>query len=113
MNTQRPEWNDANNALVGKGLSVVTLGYLRRYIAFCRDLFGQETPANVQVSTQVVDLFAQVFAVLVQFRSLLADSFSDEQRHAMMDALGQVGSNYREKFYSHGFSGQIVLRPGQ
>ncbi|MCK7481714.1 MAG: hypothetical protein M0C28_34500 [Candidatus Moduliflexus flocculans] len=26
MNTQRPEWNDANNALVGKGLSVVTLG---------------------------------------------------------------------------------------
>ena len=25
MNTQRPEWNDANNALVGKGLSVVTL----------------------------------------------------------------------------------------
>ena len=26
MNTQRPEWNDANNALVGKGLSVVTVG---------------------------------------------------------------------------------------
>ncbi|HQW36946.1 MAG TPA: hypothetical protein PKY60_16015, partial [Thermoflexales bacterium] len=25
MNTQRPEWNDANNALVGKGLSVVAL----------------------------------------------------------------------------------------
>ena len=30
MNTQRPEWNDANNALVGHGISVVTLGYLRR-----------------------------------------------------------------------------------
>ena len=44
MNTQRPEWNDANNALVGKGLSVVTLGYLRRYIAFCRDLLSQKTP---------------------------------------------------------------------
>jgi hypothetical protein len=27
MNTQRPEWNDANNALVGKGLSVVTPRY--------------------------------------------------------------------------------------
>ena len=25
MNTQRPEWNDANNALVGNGLSMVTL----------------------------------------------------------------------------------------
>ncbi|NIM63936.1 MAG: hypothetical protein GTO30_20500, partial [Acidobacteria bacterium] len=29
MNTQRPEWNDANNALVGYGLSMVTLCYLR------------------------------------------------------------------------------------
>ena len=38
MNTQRPEWNDANNALVGKGLSVVTLAYLRRFIVFYRDL---------------------------------------------------------------------------
>ena len=41
MNTQRPEWNDANNALVGKGLSVVTLGYLRRYTAFIRDLLAE------------------------------------------------------------------------
>ena len=78
MNTQRPEWNDANNALVGKGLSVVTLGYLRRYIAFCRELFGQETPAYLQISTQVADLFAEIFAVLEQFRPLLADTFSDE-----------------------------------
>jgi hypothetical protein len=30
MNTQRPEWNDANNALAGGGVSVVTLCYLRR-----------------------------------------------------------------------------------
>ncbi|MFO8042394.1 MAG: hypothetical protein R6U25_04260, partial [Alkalispirochaeta sp.] len=30
MNTQRPEWNDANNALAGWGLSLVTLAYLRR-----------------------------------------------------------------------------------
>ena len=41
MNTQRPEWNDANNALVGYGISVVTLCYLRRYIEFCRRLFGR------------------------------------------------------------------------
>src|SRR4029453_1015070 len=34
MNTQRPEWNDANNALVGNGISMVTLCYLRRSIAF-------------------------------------------------------------------------------
>ena len=33
MNTQRPEWNDANNALVGPGVSMVTLCYLRRFLA--------------------------------------------------------------------------------
>jgi hypothetical protein len=30
MNTQRPEWND-NNALVGNGVSMVTLCYLRDF----------------------------------------------------------------------------------
>lgn len=29
LNTQRPEWNDANNALAGWGLSVVTACHLR------------------------------------------------------------------------------------
>ena len=36
MNTQRPEWNDANNALVGYGVSMVTLYYLRRFIIFAK-----------------------------------------------------------------------------
>ena len=48
MNTQRPEWNDANNALVGKGLSVVTVAYLRRFIAFWQtQLEDAETEAFV------------------------------------------------------------------
>jgi hypothetical protein len=34
LNTQRPEWNDANNALVGNGVSMVTLYYLRRFLKF-------------------------------------------------------------------------------
>jgi hypothetical protein len=34
LNTQRPEWNDANNALVGNGLSIVTLAHLRRFLHF-------------------------------------------------------------------------------
>ncbi|MCC5021732.1 MAG: hypothetical protein J6386_02535 [Candidatus Synoicihabitans palmerolidicus] len=37
MNTQRPEWNDANNALVGYGVSVVTLAYLRRLLRHVQD----------------------------------------------------------------------------
>jgi hypothetical protein len=38
MNTQRPEWNDANNALVGYGLSMVTLFHLRRFLDHLRGL---------------------------------------------------------------------------
>ena len=41
MNTQRPEWNDANNALVGNGASMVTLYYLRRYTTFMQKLFQE------------------------------------------------------------------------
>ena len=38
LNTQRPEWNDANNALVGYGVSMVTLYYLNRYISFINNV---------------------------------------------------------------------------
>lgn len=109
MNTQRPEWNDANNALVGKGLSVVTLGYLRRYIVYCRELFNQEPAGDLQISREVVGLLLQLRTILEQFQSKLAVSFSDAQRRAMMDALGQAGSDYRWNVYTEGFSGEISL----
>ena len=38
MNTQRPEWNDANNALVGNGVSMVTLYYIRRFLSFFKGI---------------------------------------------------------------------------
>ncbi len=104
MNTQRPEWNDANNALVGKGLSVVTLGYLRRYIAFCRELFEASTQDTFSLSMEVYQFYAQVFKILSQFQPLLKVSIDDEQRGAILDALGEAGSDYRGNFYNYGFS---------
>jgi hypothetical protein len=112
MNTQRPEWNDANNALAGKGLSVVTLGYLRRYVAFCRDLFAQETPASVQVSAEMAQLLTQIAAVLERFQPQLAASFDDTQRYAMLRALGEAGSAFRWDYYKNGFSGQLTSLSG-
>ena len=53
MNTQRPEWNDANNALVGNGISVVTLIYLRRYLEHLGTLFVPED--ELSLSTEVND----------------------------------------------------------
>lgn len=40
MNTLRPEWNDANNALVGNGASVVTLCYMHRFVGVMEELYG-------------------------------------------------------------------------
>ena len=111
MNTQRPEWNDANNALVGKGLSVVTLSYLLRYIVFCKELLKKEVSTTVQVNVEVKDFYSQIFEILNQFTGMLATSFSDEQRRAMMNALGQAGSDYRWNYYSHGLSDKVAQLP--
>jgi hypothetical protein len=108
MNTQRPEWNDANNALVGKGLSVVTLCYLRRAIVFCKELLQQSNLPAVQVHVEVQSLYSQICQILDRFKGTLTGSFSNEQRRAMMDALGQAGSAYRWNYYSHGFSGDFA-----
>jgi hypothetical protein len=107
MNTQRPEWNDANNALVGKGLSVVTLCYLRRSIEFYKTMLAQSALSTVQIGTEVYGLYSQIFQILIEFKDTLNTSFSDEQRRAMMDALGQAGSDYRWNYYSQGFSGKV------
>ncbi len=60
MNTQRPEWNDANNALVGRGLSVVTLAQLRRYLEFVRTLITEDA----HVTEELGELLAAVSRVL-------------------------------------------------
>ena len=104
MNTQRPEWNDANNALVGKGLSVVTLSYLRRTIQFCKELFQQSPHQNFQIRSEIHQLFIKIFQVLNHFQSFLDTTFDDTQRYRMMEELGQAGSQYRWTLYSQGFS---------
>ena len=102
MNTQRPEWNDANNALVGKGLSVVTVAYLHRFIAFWQaQLVGAEEETFV-VNTAVATLLSQVEAVFTTYQSHLADGFSDAARRAFMDKLGTAVTNYRTTIYENG-----------
>jgi hypothetical protein len=111
MNTQRPEWNDANNALVGKGLSVVTLGYLRRYLEFIEKLIDQSGLTEVGISHEVAVYYDKISHVLSQYQQILNGSFNDEQRRAFMDAVGKAGSDYRLSFYSQGFSGETTQLP--
>jgi hypothetical protein len=111
MNTQRPEWNDANNALVGKGLSVVTLCYLRRTLAFCIELFRSSELVSVPLSLEVQHFYRHVSEVLQQFQPCLESIFDDQQRRMMMDMLGEVGSNFRWNFYKNGLSGERCDTP--
>lgn len=96
MNTQRPEWNDANNALVGRGLSVVTLAYLRRYLPAVRDLLAQD----VTLTAEVADLLAAVHTALAEHSAGVREGFDDAGRRAVMDALGAAGTAYRERVYA-------------
>ena len=56
LNTQRPEWNDANNALVGKGASVITLCHLRRFLVFFDQMLAESELEEVSLNKPVFDL---------------------------------------------------------
>jgi hypothetical protein len=113
LNTQRPEWNDANNALVGNGASMVTLYYLRRHLRFCRELFQTRVDAAFNVSAEVAVFFSAVARVLERHVALLGGTLTDSQRRQVLDALGRAGSDYRERIYQHGFSGRKSRLTGQ
>ena len=63
MNTQRPEWNDANNALAGFGTSMVTTYYISRYLDFIDSLLDedQEFKCFASLKSLLQDL-SEVFA---------------------------------------------------
>ena len=70
LNTQRPEWNDANNALVGSGLSMVTVCYLRRHLGLLIELLRESGANRFSVSVEVEQWFRGVISILQANRSL-------------------------------------------
>lgn len=106
MNTQRPEWNDANNALVGGGVSVVTLCYLRRHLAFLAGLFARAEGTSPAVAVEVADWLDAVLAALAETAPEAAAVAGDPRaRRRLLDRLGAAFTAYREKVYDHGFGG--------
>jgi len=114
MNTQRPEWNDANNALVGQGLSMVTLYYLRRYVSFLQAFLGDED-GNCELSRDVCVWLDETEAGLRQLREALqADAIDAGARLEALTRLGQAASHYRTKVYERdGMSGTETRPLGQ
>ncbi|WP_299110701.1 hypothetical protein [uncultured Winogradskyella sp.] len=105
MNTQRPEWNDANNALVGNGISMVTLYYLRRFLKFFEGVFENNSTDTVEVASEVADFFNAVKSTFIQNESLLNKPIDDRSRKEILDAVGNAGSVFRENIYKNSFSG--------
>jgi len=106
LNTQRPEWNDANNALVGRGASVVTLAQLRAHLAFLRDLFRDAGNRNTPLSAAVVRWFRATARVL---RQPVPADMNDATRHRLLLALAGPAARYRAGLYRRGLSGRRVL----
>lgn len=107
MNTQRPEWNDANNALVGNGVSMVTLYYLRRFFGFLDGMLRNADQA-LTISGELKKFYISVQAVFVENESFLGAAITDKVRRKIVEGLGKAGSDYREEIYENGFSGNKV-----
>lgn len=90
MNTLRPEWNDANNALVGYGASMVTLCYMRRYVAFLLSLFD----TDVQVGAETLD-----------FLRAIRQAYLNGNAKQFINIVGTAGERYRNAVYN-GLSGE-------
>lgn len=106
MNTQRPEWNDANNALVGGGLSVVTLCYLHRALKFYRNIVATSQTAEFTLSREVLTWLKDTEAALSP-----NPQHPSPDPQSVMDALGEASTAYRQKIYAHSFSeGTVQVR---
>ncbi len=108
MNTQRPEWNDANNALVGNGLSMVTVCYLRRFLSFFLPVFESNQEFQVSVSAEISRFFHQVEEGLNKHLLLLNGQVKGEDRKHLTDTLAIAGSDFRTRIYRSGFTGEKV-----
>ncbi len=100
MNTQRPEWNDANNALAGFGLSMVTTYYMYRYLGFLENLINEveDTLPCFEIIQELIEKMAKVF---VQDPKALNEN--NNHRFFAIEGLGRAGEQYRKLVYEGKF----------
>ncbi len=110
LNTQRPEWNDANNAIVGNGLSMVTLYYMRRYVAFLQGLMS-ELPSSVSMSKEVFDWMLAITRILQDAtKEIRQGTVNRQTRKAILTLLEKSADDYRQRVYRmNGFSGKTKV----
>ena len=109
MNTQRPEWNDANNALAGFGTSMVTTYYISRYLDFMGSLLveGQELKCFASLKSLMNEL-SEVFEKDPQ--EINKDS---HMRYQAVEKLGKAGERYRKNIYQGNFGLKEDIKIGE
>ncbi len=113
LNTQRPEWNDANNALVGKGSSMVTVYYLRRFVHFWLKVLQKTPKSDFPISEEVCSLLNDIKNIFQATEKDLDKGFSPGIRKQFTDGMGKAHEKYRNRIYSSSFSGALKLVNGQ
>ena len=110
MNTQRPEWNDANNALVGYGVSMVTLYYLNRYLMFLNRLLMSTDLKEINISKEVYSWFENLEAVCQKNKFYVDDQTTDPKRRKyFVEELQNGFSDYRKSTYDKDSKGDTTL----
>lgn len=108
LNTQRPEWNDANNALVGNGLSMVTTCYLYRWFDFLESWLEEAELSEIELSVEVASFLQNVADRLAKHATSLSQAVNPSVRREIVDDLSNAGSEYRQALYAQGPSGDFV-----
>ncbi len=103
MNTERPEWNDANNAIVGIGLSMVTTYHVSAYLDFLLETLNKEKNINY-ISKNVVEWLKESKISLEKYKNNYAGN-----EKALLDLLGEGFSNYRKEYYKNGLGDKIEV----
>ncbi len=103
MNTQRPEWNDANNALVGNGVSTVTAFHLHEYLLGLTELLGQSPVSEFPLGSRVAQWMNELHGAF-ETHGALSDpaNIGPQSRRSLLNDLGEAYSRYRVEAYSTG-----------
>lgn len=96
LNTQRPEWNDANNALVGNGLSIVTLASLRRFLVLLDqwDFLDEALELPAATATALAELTKLARGTPIQACR------NPKLRRLWMDEAGTLLEHWRAALYA-------------
>ena len=112
LNTQRPEWNDANNALAGYGLSMVTVCYLRRFLDFLSNLYSEVSDKTFRLPKEIAECFTSL-SKLYMNNDCVSCAKEPEKRNFFTESAGLIFQTEYETIYKKVFSGKTVNISGE